>query len=400
MSKVFDTTNYIDTSQHLKSKLNKNFLSDNYWIESYQNKINKSWQFATDVADIEESIETFDKHNVLNPIFQYRQIEVRIMSVHDPKGLKLSDDFKKIVYQDSNHPLRLGQKYKFDLRNFANPTEINKSVWLNVNFDKLIMGSSAILRRCNGTLGFLVDNKTQEWYEPAIIENEFSYTNNDFNSVVKMAQDELYVTVQSNKYTNDINISDRFIIGALDFDDITKNTSYKVKAVHRIGTDSTFKTNEISLIKLVLGLDTINPQTDLVTIDDNGTPHYIADYYIQKEQSGNNNESDPDENISTDNYYLQITPVVDMIPEGESQNFECFLKKDQETVETLLTFKFDLPLTDKEELYYSAIVNDNNHFTVHNLHKYFKSDLIVTITAPAEYQIKPLIFEVQLGERL
>ena len=66
MGKVYNTTNYTDVSQHLKSKLSKNFVDDNYWIESYQNKLDRSWDFASNVADIEESIETFD-NNILNP---------------------------------------------------------------------------------------------------------------------------------------------------------------------------------------------------------------------------------------------------------------------------------------------------------------------------------------------
>ena len=101
MSSVYDTTNYIDTSLHLKSKLNKNFSHDNYWIESLQDKINSAWEYATDIVNIEESIEKFDNDNVLLMPIQYQTIESRIMSVYTEKGVKLSDDFKKIIIKIS-----------------------------------------------------------------------------------------------------------------------------------------------------------------------------------------------------------------------------------------------------------------------------------------------------------
>lgn len=52
MGKIQNTTNNVDTSILFKSKLNKNFDKENYWIESYQNKVNRAWAFATDVVDM------------------------------------------------------------------------------------------------------------------------------------------------------------------------------------------------------------------------------------------------------------------------------------------------------------------------------------------------------------
>ena len=395
---VYDTTNYIDTSLHLKSKLKKNFVTDNHWIESLQNKIDNAWQYASDVVDIEESIEYFNDLKILQMPLKYNTVEARLMSVYAEQGAKLSDDFKKVVFQNLKHPLRLGQKYKFDIRNFQQPLEQNKSVWLNVNFDTTNMGASAILRRCNGTIGFLIKGNTLEWYEPAIIENEFSYTNEDFNSVIKVAQDELYITVQSNVYTNEIMLNDRFIIGALNFHDISKNTVYKVKAVHRMGANSTFNTNEISLIKLVLSLDTINPATDLVVQDENGI-HYIADYYLKFKQDGVSNiQNSQNTTVEEDMYYLKIEPTINKIAEGQSQQLSCYLYHNQDAIETELTYSFDLPLTNQPNSYYKAVIDDNNHITIYNLHKFFKSDLVITVKANSEHNVKPLTYNIQLGE--
>ena len=394
MGKVYNTTNYTDVSQHLKSKLSKNFVDDNYWIESYQNKIDRSWDFASNVADIEESIETFD-NNILNAKVEYKPIEVRIMSAYDEKGKKLTDDYKQIVFKNHNHNLRLGRKYKFDLNNFVDPKEEDKSIWLNINFDKVNMGASAILRRCNGSIGFLVDNYTTEWYEPVIIENEYSYTNEDTNTVTKIAQDEMYMTLQYNEYTKNIEVSDRFIVGALNFEDITKNTVYKVKAVRRIGADNTFKNNSISIIKLALRLDSLNPELDLIKLDDNGVAHYIADYYNEKEQTGSTEKKEED-------YYLKILPSEDTIYEGETMSYSCYLYNGENKVEDVFEYSFELPFTDNDASYFKVEKIDNNNFNITNLHRYFKSDLIITIKVSEQYSnfVEPLIFKVRLGEKL
>ena len=394
LGKVYNTTDYTDVSPYLKSKLSKNFVGDNYWIESFQNKMDKVWDYATNVVDIEESQEVFD-NDIVKAKLKYKPIEVRITSAYDEKGQKLTDDFKQIVFKRLDHPLRLARKYKFDVNNFVDPIEKDKSIWLNVNFDKINMGASAIIRRCNGTIGLLVNNNTEEWYEPVIIENEFSYTNEDYNTTVKIAQDELYITLQYNEYTKNIDISDRFIVGALDFEDINKNSVYKVKAIHRIGTDNTFQTNNISIIKLALRLDTINPEIDLVKLDEKGNAHYIADYYLKKEQTGTTEKEDKE-------YHLQISPNVDTIAEGDTVEFSCYLYNGEQKVEDNLEYSFELPKTENDNLYFSVEQIDTNNFKVTNLHRYFKSDLVVTIKTSEQYSttVEPLIFNIQLGEKL
>ena len=79
LGKVYNTTDYTDVSPYLKSKLSKNFVGDNYWIESFQNKMDKVWDYATNVVDIEESQEVFFFFFVKAKL-KYKLIEVRITS--------------------------------------------------------------------------------------------------------------------------------------------------------------------------------------------------------------------------------------------------------------------------------------------------------------------------------
>ena len=108
MGKIKDTTNYVNTTMLFKSKLTKNFSDDNYWIEGLQNKVNKEWDFATDVIDIQEEIDTYSNKGYRMAKPSYKNIEVRITSAYDETGNKLSNDYKNIIFKDVQHKQLLG----------------------------------------------------------------------------------------------------------------------------------------------------------------------------------------------------------------------------------------------------------------------------------------------------
>ena len=64
---IFDTTNSLDTSMLMKSRLPKNMVGENYYIENLQEKRNQDWQYRYNVVDIEEEIRM--------PILFYETIE-------------------------------------------------------------------------------------------------------------------------------------------------------------------------------------------------------------------------------------------------------------------------------------------------------------------------------------
>ena len=265
MGKIKDTTNHVNTTMLFKSKITKNFSNVNYWIEGLQNKVNKAWDFATDVVDIKEEVDTYNNqgYRVAKPI--YKDIEVRITSAYDETGNKLSNDYKNIIFKDVQHNQLLGRKYLFNVDDFTSNNLQEKCTWLDFNFDTVKINSNSIIRRCNCQLGMLIKNNTTEWYEPAVLDYNPQYTISYFNDVINTPKSETYVYVQFNEYTKNIKMSDRFILGALDFDDKSNNAVYKVKEVFRVGAKYTSNPNSIPMIVLALERDIINLEQDLIS---------------------------------------------------------------------------------------------------------------------------------------
>lgn len=386
-----------------KSKLSKNFEEDNYWIESLQNKIDRAWDFTSDRVDILEETNRFDERGYTKADTQYHDLEVRITSAYSDTREKLSDDHKNIIYKDVQHEQKLGRKYLFDMRDFNQPDTNKKSVWLAVNFDTVRLIGNSIIRRCNVNLGFLINNNTEEWYEPAIFDYDSKYTINYLNDILNVVRSEAYVTVQFNEYTKNIQVNDRFILGALDPDNISNNNVYKVKEVFKFGALETNNPNSIPLMVLALDRDIINPELDLISFDDNGKAHYIADYYKLKEDKQDNKDDMPVEPGKT-SYYIKCTPIVDTIYQGETQEFECYVYDNNDTrIDRAIIPLFELEGTTQPERYYSFETIDTNHFKVTNKYKYFKSNLQITCKAGPSIPpstVEPLVFDVQLGEAL
>ena len=384
-----------------KSKLTKNFQDDNYWIEGFQNKVDKAWSFATDVVDIQEEIDTYNAQGYRKGIPEYKNIEVRMTSAYDETGNKLSNDYKNIIFKDVQHQQLLGRKYFFNVEDFKLDDEGKKCTWLDFNFDTIKMGANSIIRRCNCQLGMLINQNTTEWYEPAVLDYNPKYTISYFSDVINTPKSETYVYVQFNEYTKNIKMSDRFILGALDFEDKSNNAVYKVKEVFRVGSKYTSDPNSIPMIILALERDIINVEQDLISIDPDGTKHYIADYYLKKDKDNNkddNTDTDNDDNL---NYYLKLSPNQSLIYEGHSVTYECYLYDSNDIkINQVVNFETILSGTSAPESYYKCDVEDNS-ITITNLRRYFKDDLILTCNIISDtYDVEPLSFSIQLGEKL
>ena len=403
MGKIKDTTNHVNTTMLFKSKLTKNFAEDNYWIEGLQNKVDKAWTFATDVVNIQEEIDTYNNkgYRIAKPI--YKDIEVRMTSAYDETGNKLSNDYKNIIFKDIQHKQLLGRKYLFNVDNFTSDNLQEKCTWLDFNFDTIKINSNSIIRRCNCRLGMLVNNNITEWYEPAVLDYNPQYTISYFNDVINTPKSETYAYVQFNEYTKNIKMSDRFILGALDFDDKSNNAVYKVKEVFRVGAKYTSNPNSIPMIVLALERDIINLEQDLISQDEDGTMHYIADYYLKKDKDNNkdNNTDNDNTDDSNINYYLKLSPNQTTIYEGNSVTYECYMYDNNDNkVDCPIQFNTSLKGTSIPESYFECTINNNN-ITITNLRRYFKDDLILICSVESDvYDVEPLSFSIQLGEKL
>lgn len=401
MGKIQDTTNHVNTTMLFKSKLTKNFQDDNYWIEGLQNKINKAWDFATDVVDIQEEIEQYNVYGYRTGKPEYRDIEVRITSAYDETGNKLSNDYKNIIFKDVQHKQLLGRKYLFDIEDFTSDNEGTKCTWLDFNFDTIKIGPNSIIRRCNCQLGMLINNNTTEWYEPAVLDYNPQYTISYFNDVINTPKSETYVYVQFNEYTKNIKMSDRFILGALDFEDKANNAVYKVKEVFKVGSKYTSDPNSIPMMVLALERDIVNTEYDLISMDENGIKHYIADYYLKKDKDNNKDDNTDIEDNGNLRYYLKLSPNQPLIYEGDSVTYECYLYDNKDNiVDQTINFITSLAGTSIPESYYQCDAKDNQ-ITIANLKRYFKDDLILTCSVDSDaYDVEPLSFSIQLGEKL
>ena len=76
---VIDTTDVVESSIFLKSKLKKNMVGDNYYIESLQHKINNEWLYRYNLVDIEEENNRQNHYTKDKPL--YTPIDVVIQSV-------------------------------------------------------------------------------------------------------------------------------------------------------------------------------------------------------------------------------------------------------------------------------------------------------------------------------
>lgn len=403
LGKIKDTTNHVNTTMLFKSKLTKNFSDNNYWIEGLQNKVDKAWTFATDVVDIKEEIDTYNSkgYRAAKPI--YKDIEVRITSAYDETGNKLSNDYKNIIFKDVQHKQLLGRKYLFNVDDFISDNLQEKCTWLDFNFDTIKINSNSIIRRCNCQLGMLIKNNTTEWYEPAVLDYNPQYTISYFNDVINTPKSETYVYVQFNEYTKDIKMSDRFILGALDFDDKSNNAVYKVKEVFRVGAKYTSNPNSIPMIVLALERDIINLEQDLISQDEDGTMHYIADYYLKKNKDNNKDDNTDDDNTDYDNinYYLKLSPDQTTIYEGDSVVYKCYIYDNNDNkINCPVQFNTSLEGTSIPESYFKYVVDDNS-ITITNLRRYFKNNLVLTCSVESDmYDTEPLSFSIQLGEKL
>jgi hypothetical protein len=102
------------------------------WINDFQAALTYQFDNATDVFNIlEETVFASDS---------YSTIQVRVTSATSAEtGLKLGDDFKRILFKDINHSISVGEKFYFD-ENFwlVTNAENIKSLTASVRFAVVI----------------------------------------------------------------------------------------------------------------------------------------------------------------------------------------------------------------------------------------------------------------------
>lgn len=214
-------------------------------LQSYQKLIDQHFTHATDVFTLQEEVVFASR--------VFSDVTIRLNGVVGENGVKLSDDFRKIIFQDMSHARGLGYKFLFD-----------NSTWLTINYD--LYGkptASTIIRKCRNVLKFIDRESGALLEEPCVIEN-YSTKNPKpfFSKSIVIPEGYIIADVQGNAITQKIKINQRFIFNGL---------AYKVYNVMNELQNPT--QGNSPLLYIVLGVDTVNQKLDdlvnnIASVDD------------------------------------------------------------------------------------------------------------------------------------
>lgn len=318
-STMFDTpSNYKESSNYYKSQL--------------QQKINDTWEYASDNFEIEEEI--------IPGTLEFKKTVCRINHAINPTtGLNRGDDWKELKFFDLDKTRMVGERFQFD-----------NSVWITVNTDdaKYITKSSRV-RRCNNVLRWIDLKNGKIITEPCIVEYAVKYANVYFNDTQDVLQGTISAICQNNEFSYKININDRFILG---------KHVYKVKTINDYLRNYTYEKNSNPLITLELYIDAEAPDDDFdLQIANMDKYKDIYPPII------------PNPSVSE----IKITPNVDFILQTQTVNYECYLYEDGKKKEDVFSFTASGPPTN----YYILNQMDGNKFSITNLMR-SKTPLVIS----------------------
>lgn len=366
MGKVVNTTNLIDTSTCLHTNLDKNMVADNYYLMSIQDKIDYEWEYRANRVDIQEETGYGTE--------KYTDIESVIESVYDEKNkTNLSDDWKKLIFRNIKHNLYLGKRFKFNL-DFTDIEE-DKSVWILTNMNKTDATASCVVRRCDNNIGMVLKDGSFH-YEPCILETDFKAINMLYDEHIVIAQSQIVMILQYNEYTKKMKINDRFILGDTDLEDRANNDVYKIKAIVKFKSKTTFNVKNNSLVYVGLDRTEIDQRDDLVNriavqATDDITPSPYPD----------SNEDSTENNIKVIlQNYLGEEIFEDRILLNNTNTYNLSVYLNNELLDDCkIDYETDLLNTTNDEYYYNFIQNDQepNEFSIKNIRTYIKDKLKV-----------------------
>ena len=381
---VIDTTNVIDDSIFLKSKLEKNMVGDNYYIQNAQQQRNTKWDYLPNRIDIEEEINKQIEYTNEDPNFT--STEVAITSVKNEKGKDLGSDFANLIFKDINHSTSLGKRYRFSfdfektLQMSESEKRLNTCIWITINDNKISIGKNSIIRRCNSNIGMIgspnldYNNIVEKHYEPCILENDLKNMNIYYNNLLNIPNAEWYVIMQLNYFTNFIKMDDVVILGAADLINKTNNSTYKVKAISKACGDNTFFLNEDNnishtpLITLALEKIAVDEGENIKERIADNAPIYLVplkkNTNLLELKIESNNEDE--KNLKYFNMYI-----------GENKAFVCRLYNNNQEIDlNSVEISCSLIGTDNPNMYFDFVKTDNS-FVILDKSNYNKNNLII-----------------------
>lgn len=391
--------------------------------------------YKEDYAAIIES--TFD--NAFNVVYNEIEFEyeygsndftpvnkVRVDSVINYTSSMVVDaeDFKTFIFLPDFPEVHLGMKFKW-----------NNNYWLVISTNKReSLSNSAEVRRCNNVLRYF-DEYGNKIYEPCIIDATLRFTKNVENYPITIGSNEEKVWCQRNSRTALIKPNDKFLFGMpeqrtcfrvygagtknmlntqtmndyspslteiyihhyqynSELDDLKEGfanayaykfsikmgdipTSYKVGDTG-VFNASIYKSGELFDSDIIWN----SSDESIIEVNDNGEYNVLQEgnCVITACMKENNKISSSvdlkvDDNPAEDSYEIVISPNLEYILQGNSQDFECYLYRNgtkQDNQFEFLDVSEGVPRKN-----YNITILSSNSFSIKNNLKYMKSPVLV-----------------------
>lgn len=223
-------------NEYYSNFINTNKKPNEQIINNLKNQVTKKFYVASNYYTIEEETEFGSL------IFQ--NISVRITNVSDAKtGQRINDDFKNIIFSDFNHNVTVGQRYRFD-----------DNIWIVYSTDNIkTITDNVYIRRCNNTIN-MQDEYGVIHKEPCVIDYKMLETRVYYQENIDVSQGKIWIQVQKNKWTSNININYRVLFDTL---------CYKIRNVINFDKRNTFVQNSYKLMSFYAEIDNLNEYDNL-----------------------------------------------------------------------------------------------------------------------------------------
>lgn len=293
----------------MKGNVENSYSYAEYSRELYQLEIDKHFIYANNYYEIE-----IENKNGTN-IFEKQGVRID-KAVNVNTGVKLSDDFKKIIFQ-KDAGITPGRKFSF-----------GNNTWLTMNVSALYTNSvSCIVRRCNNLLRYKYGEEFES--EPCILEYNSTGNQLENRQEIILPNKTIKIYLQDNIITNKISINQRFIFGSQVF---------KVVSFEDYNRLNTFD-KEIGLRTIFLELDAKGANDDFIndiaegglTIENLLTIETSADEVIVPVN---------EQRVDT---ILQVNPELFIIREGQHVGYEFSIDNENITDKITWVVKSKLP---------------------------------------------------------
>lgn len=349
-----------DAEYMMLSQTPGEYSPKNYYDKELQQTIDRNWEVRPNRATVEYE-SSWGKN-------AYSEVEVVIQTVKSDTGTTISDDYRRLVFRDiRDSRFLIGTKFRFSPEYDLSADEADKDIWLTMNRNTVSLTSSAVVVRCNNTLGSMHKDSqgiATAHYEPGIFGLDMRYVNNEYSQTAVTNQSTTVVYVQSNEYTKEYFINERFVVG-------TKQI-FRIKGIDDFYAHTTKNPQDVGIIKLYLEKAVSSEKDDFET--------RIAYQQVQDaEQTTTGTTGDL-------SIRFELPETMPTAITSEAVEFEAHLYKNgaQQALAVTPTISLEnLPAGVDASVFATLAILGDNTFSIVRNDVYQLGNLILTVTVPA-----------------